>query len=562
MVRHYTQNVWLNNKMNNNEGHSSADVECPFAKPKKMNVMNYYKLIIIHMFLIFVVRVNAQPKLLWKQTEFVKIAVPESTIALDRHLNTYMLTIQTDESPSGGFTLVKYDSLGNALWKQHSLSGLAGIIYGSFTVDSTGNAYVSQCYVDLGEYYDAEAVLVKYGADGSKKWEVNYSEAHTGNSYILYSDIDTINGRLITLGMNLNDTITAENFLYVQSVDTADGSIVWRKEMQGVFEPEGMRIQSDHIQILSTRYKTKSKNMVNTLIDFEGNVIAEYEKPYTSGNIDKNYISKTGDVIFGNSSYGYKVTRVNIMGDTLWTYVHPKNSSGQKNWSRWVVEDEFQNVYSTGSVEIPGEFLEMVTSKINIKGEIEWEEIFHLNSGDYGDGGLRLSVSNNKLVLSGYSNIQSSVSVGIIKIYNTADGKVEQELIISDDNTILIDNAFIKNNKLYFTGTGYQGVIAVGKVLAVTGCYQLPKTVSVSETNVKSSITTYPNPTADIIKVSDIDTGVFELINVYNAAGSLVASHKIGSSEEQISLSCLPSGLYTISIQGKGIRVNNKVTKR
>jgi hypothetical protein len=82
---------------------------------------------------------QGQPVQIWQAVEYVQmINIKGPVIALDRFQNTYMLTNQTDESPFSGFTLVKYDTLGNALWKRHSQISIIGALYGSFTVDSMG----------------------------------------------------------------------------------------------------------------------------------------------------------------------------------------------------------------------------------------------------------------------------------------------------------------------------------------------------------------------------------------------------------------------------------------
>jgi hypothetical protein len=505
---------------------------------------------------------QTQPVQLWQSVEFVKsINIKGPTIVLDKFQNTYMLTNQTDESPFSGFTLVKYDTVGNTLWKRHSQIGIIGILYGSFTVDSTGNAYVGQWYDGGLPGYDADAVLIKYAPNGAKLWEANYGINQSGDSYIYYSEIDTLNGRLITLGMNLHDTILAENFLFVQAVDTADGSVIWRTEISGVFYPQNMRIQSDHIQLLSTQYKPDSKYFVNTLVDFDGNVMAQYEKPYSGYEIDFNYISKTGDVIFGNRAFGYNVTRVDVQGDTLWAYVHPMNSGTNKNWVRSVVEDDLLNVYATGSVELPGLDLDMVTCKFSINGEVDWEDIFHHASGNFGDGGNKVSIDNNKLVVSGFTQLGNSDLVGIIKIYNINSNAVEQDILVSNENIFTIDNSFIKTNKLFYTSIGYQGQAAPDNITAITGCLSLPKISSVNSLKNISIIKTFPNPAVDFICISNIDTKIFNKISIWNSKGEIITNKTINNEQEKISLSDYPPGVYTICVYGSQLQISKKIIK-
>ncbi|MBX2892691.1 MAG: T9SS type A sorting domain-containing protein [Saprospiraceae bacterium] len=502
-----------------------------------------------------------QPVQLWQAAEYVKsMNIKGPTISLDKFQNTYMLTNQTDESPFGGFTLVKYDTLGNVLWKRHSQVGIIGILYGSFTVDSLGNAYVGQWYDGGLPGYDADAVLIKYAPDGAKQWEANYGLNQSGDSYLYYSEMDTLNGRLITLGMNLHETDPAENFLFVQAVDTSDGSVTWRTKIAGVFRPQNLRVQSDHIQLLSTRYKPDSKYFVSTLVDFDGNITAQYEKPYSGYEIDFNYISRTGDVVFGNRAFGYNVTRVNVQGDTLWAYVHPLNSGTNKNWVRSVVEDTLLNIYATGALEIPGQNVEMTTSKININGEVEWQDIFQSSNGDFGDGGENVQIHGDRLVTSGATQLENSDVVGIIKVYNISNGFEEHNILISNENIFIVNKSFIITDKMLYVSEGYQS--SINNMVAVTGCFLMPKiSSSIDESKYPNRIIAFPNPTSDMIFISDIDLDVFESISVCDMNGRIVMQKRVEAEQEKILLSGFPPGIYTVCIYGKNLKIMKKIVK-
>lgn len=524
--------------------------------------MKLFGLLFFHAISILTICAQPQPVQLWQTAEYVKsMNIKGPAIALDKFQNTFMLTNQTDESPFGGFTLVKYDTMGNVLWKRHSEFGIIGILYGSFTVDSMGNTYVGQWYDGGLPGYDADAVLIKYAPDGAKLWEANYGINQPGDSYIYYSEMDTLNSRLITLGMNLHDTIPTENFLFVQAVDTTDGSIIWKTKIPGVFRPQNLRIQSDHIQLLSTQYKPDSKYFANTLIDFDGSVLAQYEKPYSGYEVDFNYISKTGDVIFGNRAFGYNVTRVDVMGDTLWAYSHPLNSGTNKNWVRSLDEDAFLNVYATGSVELPGLDLDIVTCRINNNGKLDWEDVFHPTNSNFGDGGNKVNIDNSRLVVSGFMQLGNSDLVGIIKIHNTDNGAVEQDVIVSNENIFTIENSFLLEERLFYTSIGYQGQVASNNITAVTGCFALPQISSVNDIERSNIISAFPNPTMNYIYISDIDISIFNSISIYNSKGEILASKKIYNTKEKISLASLPPGAYTICLYGKNIQVNKNIIK-
>jgi hypothetical protein len=500
---------------------------------------------------------QGQPVELWQAAEYVQnINIKGPVIALDRLQNTYMLTNQTDESPFSGFTLVKYDTLGNALWKRHSQISIIGALYGSFTVDSVGNAYVGQWYDGGLPGYDADALLIKYAPDGSKAWEANYGLNQAGDSYLYHSEIDTLHGRLVTLGMNLHDTIPGENFLFVQAIDTSDGTVAWRTKIPGVFRPQNLRVQADHIQLLSTRYRPDGKYFVNTLMDFEGSVITQHEKPYSGYEIDFNHISKTGDVIFGNRAFGYAVTRVDIEGDTMWRYEHP--NWNQINWVRGIVEDDSLNVYATGATQENEGSPNFTTMKIK-DGSVLWED-YHQSSADNPSTGNHLSLNNEQLIVSGGADITLDSSKMIIKIYKIYSKEDLSQIEIIQNKTNSGQFALVNENKLFFTGIAHENTSNSTSI--ISGAFGLPKiSVSIAPPLTKDTFHLFPNPTVDKIVISNIDLNKFDNLVVYSASGEVAIQEKIIQTVEELLLANLPSGSYIVSLQGKTACLNKKIIK-
>lgn len=528
---------------------------------QKLKTMKLFNLLFFFSVLAASLSAQTQPVQLWQSVEYVKsINIKGPSISLDKFQNTYMLTNQTDESPFSGFTLVKYDTSGNVLWKKHSQPGIIGILYGSFTLDSTGNAYVGQWYDGGLPGYDADAVLIKYAPDGTKYWEANYGINQAGDSYLYYSEMDTLNGRLITLGMNLHDTMPGENFLFVQAVDTADGSIIWKTKIPGVFRPQNLRVQSDHIQLLSTQYKPDSKYFVNTLLDFDGNIMAQYEKTYSGYEIDFNYISKTGDVIFGNRAFGYNVTRVDVQGDTLWAYVHPMNSGTNENRAVSLVEDDSLNVYITGTIDLPMLARELVTSKIDIFGNIIWQKNYHTENDSLIDYGNHISIFKGQVVVSGASQFANNDIVGIITLYSLPGGEDVYTIFVSSENVFRINQSWGLENKIFYVSEGYQSNI--NNMIAVTGCFLIPKISSfVDDFKNLNTINAFPNPTVDFIWISNIDISIFNKISVFNSKGEIIISKIIEDEREKILLSGFQSGLYTVCVYGKNLQISKKIIK-
>ncbi len=503
---------------------------------------------------------QGQPTELWQAIEPAgSVNIKSPTIALDGFQNTYMLTNQTDERPLGGFTLVKYDTLGNLLWKQNSTGSFSGIFYGSFLVDTIGNVYVSENYDGGLPGYDADAILVKYDPDGTKLWMANYGLNQVGDSYIYYSEMDTLNGRLITLGMNLHDTALAENFLFVQAIDTSDGSVIWNTKIFGVFRPQNLRIQSDHIQLLATDFTSNGKYFVNAMLDFDGNLTAQYQKPYSGYAIDFNYISRTGDVIFGNRAFGYTVTRINIEGDTLWGYEPQNIIYSIKNKILSISEDEDLNIYATGAVESLSLGTEQLTLKFDKLGNVLWENTYNSYNDSLVDYGIYSIPYKNYLFVTGGTQLENMDIIGIMKIFDKNTGSCIYEIKKPENNIFVINKSISKGDKVFYSAEGFQQNL--NNILVVTGCFQLPEITSYNETKTTLAVTLGPNPAADYVNVLKIDTNVLKKIIIYDVNGKIMIIKGIEDKQEQIDISNLKSGIYLVSVCGKGLCINKKIIK-
>ena len=544
-------------KFNFQSGYSSSAADARSGFLQKLITMKPHIIFFLFSLSVSTLPAQTQPVQLWQSVEYVKsINIKGPTIALDKFQNTYMLTNQTDESPFSGFTLVKYDTLGNALWKRHSQISIIGVLYGSFTVDSTGNAYVSQWYDGGLPGYDADALLIRYAPDGTKLWEANYGLGQTGDSYIYYSEMDTLNGRLITLGMNLHDTIPDENFLLVQAVDTSDGSVAWKTKISGVFRPQNLRVQSGHIQLLSTQYKPDSKYFVNTLLDFEGNVTAQYEKPYSGYEVDFNYISKTGDVVFGNRAFGFAVTRVNVEGDTLWRHEYP--NWYEKNWVRGIVEDDSLNVYATGSTQLNEQNSCFTVLKLK-DGVVLWEKFFQMKPNSFNTG-EQLFINDDLLTAIGGSNVTVDSSRIVLKLYNYHSGEELYQIIVEYGKKNIGNQTFAICSKIFYTGIVHENI--TNTVNIISGVFKLPKisTNVVNQPNI-SIPSLFPNPATEQVYIYDIDLRMFNRIIVQNMKGEIIMQKKVTNSFDDILLAAFPIGTYVISLQGKGVCISKKIVK-
>lgn len=522
-----------------------------------------HSFIIIGLLVLSLSTINGQtsPVELWRSTEYVKsINLRVPSIVLDKYQNIYMVTNETDLSALGTFTLVKYDSLGHALWNRHYPPSFAGYFYGSFTVDSLGNTYVSPNFDGGLEAYDAPAILVKYAPTGDKLWETNYSVNQTGDEYILYSELDAL-GRLILAGSNTGTDMNYFNVLFVSAIDTATGEEIWRTNVPGLI-PRNLRVSNNRIDLLSIKYAPGNSDYVIMRLDTNGVIVQEHAEPYPPfGSVQWSYISKNGDVLLGNSQYGYEITRVSGLGDTLWHYQYPNIYSNLgKNWIRHLTEDSSSSVFATGLIRLPGLSAEMMTTKLSSSGEVIWQQIYHSANDSLGDEGDYLVFNDSIVVAAGGTQLANSDVVGVINIYKNTDGEELYNILLGYDNIFVIDQVKLVNDKIYYTGEGFNA--SINELKVVTGCILLPRITSYTqEEHLDMNIRSFPNPTLEHITITNLDPSIFTYLEVMDIQGRVMLSKKIEQDTLNIDMSMYQAGNYVIVLKGKDIILNKKVIK-
>lgn len=509
----------------------------------------------------FLVQVYGQetPVQLWKSIEFIKnIRLKAPEIALDKFQNTYMITTQDDINPFGGYTLVKYDTTGQQLWNRNYPPWIIGHSFGSFTLDSVGNSYVSINYDGAIPEYDADVLLIKYSPDGEKLWEQNMGLSKPGDNYINRTALDGT-GRLITLGVNWHESTTTENYFFIQAVDTATGSLLWEKRTEGAYLTQGMSVLDDRLEFLLTEFGANGQFYVITQIDFNGEIISQYKKPYNGYSIDFNHITPSGDILLGNRGWGYNVTKLNTQGDTLWHYHHANVLNIDRNWVHSVTEDDSSNVYATGTISLPGLSTEWVTTKFSPSGEVIWQNIFHSSTDSLGDAGNFIRVDKNRVYVAGGTQLPNTDVVGMIKIYNRFTGVEEYSLTIIQDNVFSTDQVMPFRDKIYYVSEGFQTNLF--QIIIVTACAKLPVITSVVTPPVVQGmdIRVYPNPTTEWVRIESIDTRTYKEIRLQNMEGQTVYQSSTDREEMLIPVSQYPAGIYLLTLNGNGVVLTRKV---
>jgi hypothetical protein len=388
----------------------------------------------------------------------------------------------------------------------------------------------------------------------------NYGLNQAGDGYIHYSEIDS-SGRLIILGNNQSTFAEEDNFLLLSCLDTSSGEIIWETQISGIYFPANLRVLSDRIEALVGLSTPNGPYFSIIQTDFNGQILQQSTKSYGDYSLDFNNISKSGDILLGNRSYGYEVDKLNTEGDSIWHYRFQGGIYSSRNWVRSVIEDDSMFVYATGAIELPGLSTEFVTTKFSPVGDLVWQNIYHSHGDSLGESGEHITLDKNFVYASGGTQLANTDAVGLIKVFDEHTGDEVYNIFIGNNNIFIIEQTFVQGNKIYYVGTGFEGSLSHQTVY--TGCIQLPTiTSTVDVNNLASNISIFPNPTTDWVKITDIDAQLFKRMVIYDAGGKIIKSLDVHGSALNFSLSTIPAGIYVITLEGDGVRLNQKLVKQ
>lgn len=72
--------------------------------------------------------------------------------------------------------------------------------------------------------------------------------------------------------------------------------------------------------------------------------------------------------------------------------------------------------------------------------------------------------------------------------------------------------------------------------------------VNVRSINRDNSLSIFPNPATDLVKVTTSGNAIIRTVNVYTLTGQVVSTNKVNSTEHTVNTSILPQGIYHISV--------------
>ncbi len=140
----------------------------------------------------------------------------------------------------------------------------------------------------------------------------------------------------------------------------------------------------------------------------------------------------------------------------------------------------------------------------------------------------------------GTSATLDAANTGSIYLWST--GATTQTILVNNNSSGLYNFYYVtvKNNsgcKLSF----------MESVLSNTGCRMMSED---GINNIYANSVFYPNPTRSIFTIRSLNNNAIGNIIIYNLLGDIVYEHNCLDTEVQIDVLYLPTGIYTIYMQG------------
>jgi Secretion system C-terminal sorting domain/PQQ-like domain len=517
-----------------------------------------------------VIQGNAQnPTVEWTNDFFTK-KNSFGKLELDSKGNLMVFTAQETVTPTGGWSLQKFDTLGHLLWQtEYDELRILDIYHDTWVVDHSDQVYIAFNYGDapvLPHY----VTLVKYNDSGSKLWQMKLDSLSPGNNqYIADMEMDSL-GRLIFLlrsTLQSNDTIY-EGYMQVLCLDPVTQTVVWERQLEGYFGPRNLEITDVGIQYLYLYLHQGLGQIRHTIevLDYDGNLMSSVDAREESNQSDYSTITKTGDVLFGSRSQKYRALCLNATADTAWVYIDTLAMPGTGAGVYSLVMDEEQNAYITGAQKDVGAASgTALTCKIGYDGQVLWKAKPDGDFDTLGNGALRVLVDSNYCYVIGQSaQSQNAQGEGRSMLFLAVIDRMTGEVLWEFEQSMGKDTVY----------RGYQGLASNG-MLYILGywypygnfqhlhqrltCMRVPRIVSSVELAPERSVYVFPNPATICVHIEQIDLHLFQQVQLLGVDGRLINSQNFDASQVQINTSGLESGTYVIRLVGVGGQMTSKV---
>ena len=270
--------------------------------------------------------------------------------------------------------------------------------------------------------------------------------------------------------------------------------------------------------------------------DYEGVDIINTSLGYTTFDESKYDYDYTTD-LDGNTSF---ITRGAELAYTKGIVVinAAGNSGNNAAWGGRVgVPADGPNVFTIGAVNSAGNYASFSskgpTSDNRLKPDVCVQ----------GQGASYINTSGTVAAGNGTSYSSPLLAGGVACLWQALPGKTNAEII-----------QYVKESASIYTTPNYELGYGVPNL-------ELARSLSVSELELNETISIYPNPTTDNIKVNLPNSMDKATVTVFNVLGKKVITQEMSATNNKIKISHLNSGIYLLKFTNRNVSQTLKLVK-
>ena len=334
-------------------------------------------------------------------------------IAVDSSGNVYV-TGHTGSQGAGGndILITKYNTSGVIQW-QRTFGGASSDVGTDIAVDSSGNVYVTGHTLSNGTY---NVLIAKYNTSGVTQWLRTLGGTGDAAGYSIAVDSS---GNVYVTGYTVSD---GAYDILIAKYNTS-GVIQWQRTLGGTSNDTGNSIAADSSgNVYVTGYTgSQGDGTYNVLIaKYNTSGVIQWQRTLSGAGTDTGAgiaVDSSGNVYVtgytgsqGDGTYDILIAKYDTSGVIQWqrTLSGTSNDAGTD-----IAVDSSGNVYVTGYTGSRGAGgNDILITKYNTSGVIQWQRTFGGASGDVGTG-IAVDSSGNVYV-TGYTGSQGDGTYDIL----------------------------------------------------------------------------------------------------------------------------------------------------
>ena len=492
---------------------------------------------------------HAQLHLEWEHTFSSPINFFDSKSAIDLQGNLYLAAC--DFGDSSDVHVYKISSSGTLQWHfRYQGDSLLSETLEDLYISPDGHVVISGCTyqrlvidIDVVLEQSSKAYILKLDPNGDINWVRKFSaQDSTLASGIRIAKKDSIYYLLLE---EFNSIYSERNFSLIKYSDEGDllgDQVIYTSRVDQEVSLGNYLVNNRMIflPLLATGRNQETLRMKS--FNLQGELVNDFiiQSPH--------YFDFYADIgksnFYGAHNLGiYGITKLDSSGRHVWDYAIPKNlppnSFGDKVNQMKIQED---CIYITGKhfgVNTNGDLL---TVKLDLDGNIIWENRFENQRKHTYEGGEDLIQLNNQVVIAGTHQLDSAGQNNfLLLILDREDGKIlhwESSDYGTDRDDYLYKLNPLNDHDFYLIG--YSKNWDNGLLDVIVRKYGLP--TRTNALNPGSTIKVFPIPTENLITV--VTNGARCTFELYNCSGHLLMSGDMHKEGMQLSLEEFTPGLY------------------